>query len=117
LASAADKPFFIAGDVVVDLQTGDATNGTMSVKTSFLEVRRIRTTPVQVPMTYALGTSRARMTSAPLLKKRSGRSLGKIAQGLGGLPLQRGMPVEVLLPLQAITADEPNGHMRRRTPS
>jgi len=64
LALAAGEPFFIAGDVVVDLQTGD---GTMSVKVSLLEVRRIRTTPVQVPMTYALGTSRARTTSAPLL--------------------------------------------------
>ena len=39
----------------------------MSVKASSLAVRRIRATPVQVPMTYALGTSRARMTSAPLL--------------------------------------------------
>jgi mandelate racemase len=32
-----------------------------------LKIRRLQVTPVQVPMNYALGTSRARITSAPLL--------------------------------------------------
>jgi mandelate racemase len=32
-----------------------------------LKIRRLQMTPVQVPMNYALGTSRARVTSAPLL--------------------------------------------------
>ena len=32
-----------------------------------LTIRRLQTTPVLVPMTYALGTSRARVTAAPLL--------------------------------------------------
>ena len=32
-----------------------------------LTIRSVRTTPVLVPMTYALGTSAARVTEAPLL--------------------------------------------------
>jgi mandelate racemase len=39
----------------------------MTAKTSVLTIRRLRMTPVLVPMNYALGTSRARITSAPLL--------------------------------------------------
>jgi hypothetical protein len=34
---------------------------------SMLTIRSVRTTPVLVPMTYALGTSAARVTEAPLL--------------------------------------------------
>ena len=39
----------------------------MTVKATMLKIRRLQVTPVQVPMNYALGTSRARITSAPLL--------------------------------------------------
>jgi len=39
----------------------------MSAKSPTLTIRRLQTTPVLVPMTYALGTSRARVTAAPLL--------------------------------------------------
>ena len=39
----------------------------MTVNASMLEIRGLQVTPVQVPMNYALGTSRARITSAPLL--------------------------------------------------
>src|SRR5579864_5859371 len=39
----------------------------MSAKSPVLTIRRLQTTPVLVPMNYALGTSRARVTAAPLL--------------------------------------------------
>jgi mandelate racemase len=39
----------------------------MNTNGSSLTVRRIRTTPALVPMTHALGTGRARVTSAPLV--------------------------------------------------
>ena len=39
----------------------------MSAEPATLTIRRLQTTPVLVPMTYALGTSRARVTAAPLL--------------------------------------------------
>jgi len=39
----------------------------MSGKSPILTIRRLQATPVLVPMNYALGTSRARVTSAPLL--------------------------------------------------
>jgi mandelate racemase len=39
----------------------------MSGKSPTLTIRRLQTTPVLVPMNYALGTSRARVTAAPLL--------------------------------------------------
>jgi mandelate racemase len=39
----------------------------MNAKSPTLTIRRVQTTPVLVPMTYALGTSRARVTAAPLL--------------------------------------------------
>src|SRR6202795_4079634 len=39
----------------------------MSASTPPLPIRALQATAVDVPMTYALGTSRARITSAPLL--------------------------------------------------
>ncbi len=39
----------------------------MNAEAAILTIRRLRMTPVLVPMNYALGTSRARITSAPLL--------------------------------------------------
>jgi mandelate racemase len=39
----------------------------MSAATPPLTIRALQATAVDVPMTYALGTSRARITSAPLL--------------------------------------------------
>jgi mandelate racemase len=39
----------------------------MSVQSPTLTIRRLHTIPVLVPMRYALGTSRTRVTSAPLL--------------------------------------------------
>lgn len=39
----------------------------MNGKSPSLTIRRLQATPVLVPMNYALGTSRARVTSAPLL--------------------------------------------------
>ncbi len=39
----------------------------MTVKAPMLKIRRLQMTPVRVPMNYALGTSRARIASAPLL--------------------------------------------------
>lgn len=39
----------------------------MSGKSPTLTIRRLQTAPVLVPMNYALGTSRARVTAAPLL--------------------------------------------------
>lgn len=39
----------------------------MNGKFPTLTIRRLQTTPVLVPMNYALGTSRARVTAAPLL--------------------------------------------------
>jgi L-alanine-DL-glutamate epimerase-like enolase superfamily enzyme len=41
----------------------------MSASTPPLTIRALRATAVDVPMTYALGTSRARITSAPWADK------------------------------------------------
>ena len=40
----------------------------MSAPIPALTIRAIHASGVEVPMTYALGTSRARVTSAPLLQ-------------------------------------------------
>jgi mandelate racemase len=42
-------------------------DNTMGDRSPSLRIRRVQTTPVLVPMNYALGTSRARVTAAPLL--------------------------------------------------